>query len=98
MSNELYTPKLLVCPSDTSHPVARDFSSFGPANCSYEYFAPVGNEKVLLFPDRVTVRCPIHGNIALADGSVQREAMKNHPDWIVERDGKLFFKAPGSKR
>jgi hypothetical protein len=49
--------------------------------------ANVGNE-----PNRVLSRCPIHGNIGLCDGSVQGYIGKKHPDWLVEQNGKLYFK------
>jgi hypothetical protein len=90
MSNELSTPKILVCPADTNRPVAADWSSFTTANCSYEFLVP--NEKDAdKEPQRVLSRCPIHGHIGLIDGSVQSSVAKNHPDWLVERDGKTYM-------
>jgi hypothetical protein len=91
MSNELNTPKILLCPSDTARAEARDFNSFGAGNCSYEYFVPGQDEKPATEPNRVMVRCPIHGNIGLADGSVQSEVARKHPDWLIQRDGKVYF-------
>src|SRR5437879_1333889 len=44
MSNELSTPKILVCPAETSRQAARDWSSFTPGNLSYEYLAPSDSE------------------------------------------------------
>src|SRR5581483_11925752 len=90
MSNELNTPVILVCPADPAHQAARDFTSFTPgANCSYETFlAPPGSDTE---PTRVFSRCPIHGNVGLYDGSVQMGAAKTHPEWFVQRDGKLYF-------
>jgi len=70
---------------------AADASSFTAANCSYEYLAPVAPETE---PQRILFRCPIHGNLGLIDGSVQTGVAKNHPNWIVQRDGKLFMEAP----
>lgn len=35
VSNELSTPKILVCPSDPERTVAPNFASFGPSNLSY---------------------------------------------------------------
>lgn len=90
MSNELSTPKILVCPADTNRVVARDWALFSPVNCSYEYLTPsVANAESE--PQRVLSRCPIHGHIGLCDGSVQGEAAKKHPDWLKERDGKLYL-------
>ncbi len=94
ISNELSTPKILICPSDTAHTEARDFNSFSSGNCSYEYFVPGQDEKPAEEPNRVMVRCPIHGNIGLADGSVQSEVGKKHPEWLIQRDGKLYFQPP----
>jgi hypothetical protein len=89
MSNELNTPKILVCPADTNRFVAANFSTYADANCSYEMFN--GSDKE---PAQVLTRCPIHGNIGLCDGSVQMGAAKRHPDWLVQRDGKLYFEPP----
>jgi hypothetical protein len=69
MSNELVTPKILVCPGDGSRIKAVDWSSLSPGNVSYEYLEPgiaeKGAEQTIVF------RCPIHGSIGLGDGSVQ---------------------------
>jgi hypothetical protein len=91
MSNELNTPKILVCPKDTAHQIAESWSSFGSANFTYEYLIPSEGEKPAEEPQRVLVRCPIHGHIGLADGSVQGSVAKNHPERLVERDGKLYM-------
>lgn len=90
MSNELNTPKLLVCPADTNRVVAKSWAEFSTANSSYEYLtpsAPNGDSE----PSRVLSRCPIHGHIGLCDGSVQGEAAKKHPEWFKIRDGKLYM-------
>ena len=71
MSNELATPKILVCPSDRSITVAMDWSEFRPENVSYEFLEPEFDEKSAA-PQTVVFQCPIHGNVALADGSVQQ--------------------------
>ena len=90
ISNELNTPKILVCPGDTGRRAAATFGTFTDANCSYEFVAPLGNENE---PNRVVTRCPIHGSVGLCDGSVQREVGKNHPEWLLQRDGKLYLKS-----
>lgn len=91
MSNELSTPKILVCPADTTRQAASDWASFTMANCSYEFLVP--NEKEAdQDPNRVLSRCPIHGHIGLTDGSVQSFVAKNHPEQLVERDGKLYMR------
>jgi len=88
MSNELSTPKILVCPSDTSRHEAKDFSSYTDANCSYEFLAPgtPNNDG-----SRVMFRCPVHGNTTLSDGSVQSEVAKKHPEQLIQRDGYIYF-------
>jgi hypothetical protein len=89
MSNELTTPIVLYCPADTNRQSAPNWASFSGANCSYEYLAPNGSPRD---PSRILFRCPIHGNLGLCDGSVQMGVGKTHPDWIVQKDGKLYFK------
>lgn len=96
MSNELSTPKILVCPADTNRQAAADFFSFSMANCSYEFLAP--SEVTDKEPQRVLSRCPIHGHIGLCDGSVQSSIAKNHPDWLVEQDGKVYMVTPDMNR
>jgi hypothetical protein len=88
MSMELHTPKVVICPADPSRQAATNWESFSAANCSYEYLAPSGADKE---PTRVLSRCPIHGNVGLCDGSVQMSVAKTHPEYFLQRDGKLFF-------
>jgi hypothetical protein len=95
MSNELSTPKILVCPADTNRPVAADWSSFTMANCSYEFLVP-DEKDADKEPQRILARCPIHGHIGMCDGSVQSRVAKEHPDWLVERDGKLYYEHGGN--
>lgn len=91
MSNEIGSFKILVCPADAGRQAATDASTFTPANSSYEYLAPSAPDTE---PQRIAFRCPIHGNLGLIDGSVQMGIVKNHPDWIVQRNGKLYLEAP----
>jgi hypothetical protein len=88
MSNELSTPKILVCPGDKSREAANGWASYSPANCSYEYFAPSATE---IDPQRVSFRCPIHGHVGLLDGSVQGYVAKRHPEWLAQRGGKFYY-------
>jgi len=90
MSNELNTPKILVCPADTNRVVAKNWEAFTEANCSYENLAPSAPDADDE-PARVLSRCPIHGHIGLCDGSVQAGVAKQHPEWLKERDGKLYL-------
>jgi len=70
MSNELSTPKLLVCPADSSkHPVA-SFSVLQPENVSY--LIRSGTNIDDYHPDEIIARCPIHGHILHSDGRVER--------------------------
>jgi hypothetical protein len=89
MSNEMGSFKILVCPADTGRQSAGDAASFTPANTSYEYLVPstLDNE-----PDRVLFRCPIHGHVGLCDGSVQSSIGKEHPNWLLQREGKLYLR------
>jgi hypothetical protein len=91
MSNELNTPKILVCPADHARQAAANFTSYSAANCSYEYLAPLAPETD---PNRVLFRCPIHGHVCLCDGSVQGAVAKLHPERLIRRDGKLYLDAP----
>jgi hypothetical protein len=87
MSNELNTPKILLCPSDVSREAAPDWASFTRANQTYDYLASDGSE---LDPQRVLSRCRIHGNIGLSDGSVQMLGT-NYMQRLAQRDGKLYL-------
>lgn len=89
MTNEMGSPKILACPADAGRQPAKDWSSWTPANCSYDYLAPGAGDGEE--PTRVLFRCPIHGNIGLCDGSVQMGIAKTHPEALVERDGKIFY-------
>jgi hypothetical protein len=91
MSNEISMPKVLVCPADSTRQPASDWASFSTANSSYEFLAANGS---VAEPQRVAFRCPIHGNVGLADGSVQQRVAQDHPDWLIMRDGKLMLEAP----
>jgi len=90
MPNELSTPKILICPADTNRVVARGWEGFSAVNCSYEYLTP-GVTNAERDPERVLSRCPIHGHVGLCDGSVQAELARKHPDWLKEREGKLYL-------
>ena len=89
MTNEMSTPKILFCPADTGRQAAANWSSFTAANCSYDYLASSAPETE---PSRVMFRCPIHGSLGLCDGSVQMGVAKTHPEWLIQRDGKLYLR------
>lgn len=82
MSNELNSPKILVCPSDEGRPRVFSWDQFGPANTSYQFLAPGLSETAP--PNTIMTRCPIHGHVGLTDGSVQGGAWK----WAVQKEGR----------
>jgi hypothetical protein len=91
MTNELVTPKVLVCPSDESRTAALDWASYGPGNLSYEFLAP-GPGKHLVDVMRIMWRCPVHGHVTLCDGSVQMGLAKTQPERFEVRDGAVYLK------
>jgi hypothetical protein len=91
MSNELSTPKILVCPADTNRLTAASWSTYTPANLSYEYLAADGDAAD---PTRVLFRCSVHrGSVGLVDGSVQQLSEPMQAQRLVLRDGKLYLDA-----
>ncbi len=64
MSNELATPRILICPGDHSRKGAEGWVGFGPQHCSYEILAP-GVTKT--DTNTVFLRCPIHGYVGYVD-------------------------------
>jgi hypothetical protein len=67
MSNELCTPKILICPGDKTRTEAANWATFSTNNCSYEILRPGMSD------DDVTnayFRCTIHGHLGFADGTV----------------------------
>jgi hypothetical protein len=70
MSNELSTPKILVCPADSKRQPALDFISILPENVSYQVRSGTNlNENT---PQEILAVCPIHNTVLRCDGSVQR--------------------------
>ena len=69
MSNELSTPRILVCPADSKRQPAPDFQSLQPANVSYRVYS--GTNITETNPQEVLAVCPIHNNVLMCDGSVQ---------------------------
>ena len=67
MSNELCTPKFLICPSDQIRRPAESWATFSTNTCSYEILRPG-------MPDtdwtNAYFRCLIHGHLGFADGTV----------------------------
>ena len=72
MSNELNTPKILVCPADAARlPSASSWEEWTPARLTYEYLSAGLSEKDFSL---VMLRCPVHGNVCLNDGSAVMNA------------------------
>ncbi|MDB6031198.1 MAG: hypothetical protein JWM16_1536 [Verrucomicrobiales bacterium] len=69
MSNELVTPKVLVCSSDSRKSRASGWSELGPRNISYEFLVP--GKKEADIAQSPAFRCPVHGHVVLGDGSIQ---------------------------
>ena len=69
MKSELNTPKILICPGVSSKAGGKDWSTFNFAEASYEIVSPGAKTSD---PQKVFVRCPIHGNVGLVDGSAQQ--------------------------
>jgi hypothetical protein len=83
MKNEINNPKLLICPEDSARHAASDWSSFNPEeNSSYELLAPGASDDE---PNRVFLRCKVHGYVGLTDGSVQ-QVPKNSPKIVGQGD------------
>jgi hypothetical protein len=76
LSNELGSPKILLCPADTKKQPALNFLSLKPANVSYQVRS--GANVTETNPDQVLAVCPIHNNVLRCDGSV-----------VTEREAKL---------
>lgn len=73
LSNELSVTKILVCPAD-SKTAASSFIYLRAMNISYQLHS--GTNYSDEFPQAVLAVCPIHGNVLLCDGSVQRGRLK----------------------
>lgn len=67
MSNEVITPKILVCPGDHARQPAASWSVFTPADSSYEIVTPDLKDGDT---NGVFLRCKIHGHLGYADATV----------------------------
>jgi hypothetical protein len=67
MSNEVVTPKILVCPGDHSRQPAESWSVFTPADSSYEIVTPGLKDGDT---SSVFLRCNIHSHLGYADATV----------------------------
>jgi len=72
MSNELATPKALICPCDKARnrrPASQPLR-WDPMNITYEFLTP-GLEVNATNLQKVAFRCPIHGHECQVDGSIR---------------------------
>jgi hypothetical protein len=69
LAQELGSPQLLVCPGDSARKAAASFQSLQRTNVSYLFRS--GNEVNDTNTQEVLGRCPIHGIVLRADGTVQ---------------------------
>ncbi len=83
MSNELSTPKILTCPADAARQRAATWAEFDASKVSYEMLSPGATASD---PDVVYVRCPIHNNVGLIDGSAHQLGDQSR---VVKVDGKF---------
>lgn len=67
MSNEVITPKILVCPGDHARQPAASWAVFTPADSSYEIVTPGLKDGDT---NGVFLRCKIHGHLGYADATV----------------------------
>ena len=71
LSNELFTPKILVCANDPNKQPAPDFASLTANNISYQL--RTGTNVNESNPDEVLAVDPINGYVLHCDGSVQKD-------------------------
>jgi hypothetical protein len=67
MSDELNSPRILVCPGDHARQRATNWSSFSATNSSYEIVAPGLRDDDI---NTVYFRCKYHGHKGYADATV----------------------------
>ncbi len=72
MSNELSTPLILICPSDLTGTDRGQagWAAFRPDMTSYQFYLTGDKDEAV--PQRIIAKCPIHGHVCLADGSVHQ--------------------------
>jgi hypothetical protein len=70
MKEHLGSPAVLICPADEKLSSAQDETQFSAERISYTLVTP-GIDENQMSPETVFAVCPIHNNIAYADGSVK---------------------------
>jgi len=74
LSNELNTPRILLCPKDKTRKPAKDFASLLPVNVTYRVRS--GTNVSDTHPRETLVVCPVDGNKLYCDGSVKEGKRK----------------------
>jgi hypothetical protein len=72
MTNELFSPKILVCPADPARQPATNWASVTASNVTYR--VRTGLSVTRSRPGEVLTLCPIHQSVGKADGSVDAPA------------------------
>ena len=94
MSNELSTAKTLFCSADTAHRLPEPswtWQEMQPGRVSYELLAPGASDRSKS-PYAVLFRCPVHGQVALTDGSVQKiRNPETGVDPLVQSNGLTYI-------
>jgi len=65
------TPKILICPGDTTKKRAANFQALTSANVSYKL--RTGSDVDEEHPSAVIAECPIHGLVLLVDGTIKKQ-------------------------
>jgi len=96
MSNELNTAKILVCPGDKAKLqfASLGWDQFQDSMSSYELRTTGGVDDV--FPQSILLKCPIHHNFGLADGSVQSADPDKYREVTVE--GRTYLRSIAAPR
>lgn len=79
MSNELNTPKILVCPLDAGRQAALNFQNLQAANVSYQVRS--GTNVSDANPNEVLTYCPVHHHVGYANGSVKQGSKDQPPSF-----------------
>ena len=82
MSNELSTPRILVCPAEDSKHPSPDFRTIQGINVSYKLYS--GTNVSETNPEEILAICPIHNSVLLCDGSVQQFTKARLAQYIAE--------------
>jgi hypothetical protein len=75
MKDELNTPKILICPSDSNHAVGATLTweNFDSSQSSYEFVTRGLTESTAGVEKQVLFRCKIHGHECMGDGRVDQK-------------------------